>query len=89
MFSLALISLSLTCQQPVLDVKPYIPYCDSIQGATVPQWLMVFISMLLQRSKTLILFLRYQSKWTCRELTHLPLYDYYILVSKSIVDMEI
>ncbi|KAK7329843.1 hypothetical protein VNO77_24023 [Canavalia gladiata] len=25
---------------PVLDVKPYLPYCDSIQGATVPNWLM-------------------------------------------------
>ncbi|EXB94539.1 hypothetical protein L484_022849 [Morus notabilis] len=25
---------------PVLDIKPYLPYCDSIQGATVPNWLM-------------------------------------------------
>lgn len=25
---------------PVLDVKPYLPYCDSIQGATVPKWVM-------------------------------------------------
>ncbi|KAK7265312.1 hypothetical protein RJT34_32930 [Clitoria ternatea] len=25
---------------PVLDVKPYLPYCDSIQEATVPNWLM-------------------------------------------------
>ncbi|XP_073220133.1 uncharacterized protein [Cicer arietinum] len=25
---------------PVLDVKPYIPYCDSIQEAAVPNWLM-------------------------------------------------
>ncbi|KAG9131722.1 hypothetical protein Leryth_009456 [Lithospermum erythrorhizon] len=23
---------------PVLDVKPYLPYCDSIEGATVPDW---------------------------------------------------
>ncbi|XP_042476281.1 uncharacterized protein LOC122057973 isoform X2 [Macadamia integrifolia] len=23
---------------PVLDVKPYLPYCDSIPGATVPKW---------------------------------------------------
>ncbi|KAL2480998.1 hypothetical protein Adt_33964 [Abeliophyllum distichum] len=23
---------------PVLDVKPYLPYCDSILGATVPDW---------------------------------------------------
>uniref|UniRef100_A0A7N0U7A2 TsaA-like domain-containing protein n=1 Tax=Kalanchoe fedtschenkoi TaxID=63787 RepID=A0A7N0U7A2_KALFE len=26
---------------PVLDVKPYLPYCDSIQGATVPGWVKV------------------------------------------------
>lgn len=26
---------------PVLDVKPYLPYCDSIQGAEVPEWVMV------------------------------------------------
>ncbi|XP_043719992.1 tRNA (adenine(37)-N6)-methyltransferase isoform X2 [Telopea speciosissima] len=25
---------------PVLDVKPYLPYCDSIPGATVPKWVM-------------------------------------------------
>ncbi|XP_022134721.1 uncharacterized protein LOC111006924 [Momordica charantia] len=25
---------------PVLDVKPYLPYCDSVQDATVPEWLM-------------------------------------------------
>ncbi|RHN64795.1 putative TsaA-like domain-containing protein [Medicago truncatula] len=25
---------------PVLDVKPYLPYCDSIQEAAVPNWLM-------------------------------------------------
>ncbi|GAU20976.1 hypothetical protein TSUD_201250 [Trifolium subterraneum] len=25
---------------PVLDVKPYLPYCDSIQDAAVPNWLM-------------------------------------------------
>ncbi|XP_022965024.1 uncharacterized protein LOC111464972 [Cucurbita moschata] len=24
---------------PVLDVKPYLPYCDSIQDATVPKWI--------------------------------------------------
>ncbi|XP_073044221.1 uncharacterized protein [Primulina eburnea] len=23
---------------PILDIKPYLPYCDSIQGATVPDW---------------------------------------------------
>ncbi|KAJ7955734.1 tRNA (Adenine(37)-N6)-methyltransferase [Quillaja saponaria] len=26
---------------PVLDIKPYLPYSDSIQGATVPNWLMM------------------------------------------------
>ncbi|XP_057421377.1 uncharacterized protein LOC130715314 [Lotus japonicus] len=25
---------------PVLDIKPYVPYCDSIQEASVPNWLM-------------------------------------------------
>ncbi|KAJ4958481.1 hypothetical protein NE237_025592 [Protea cynaroides] len=25
---------------PVLDVKPYLPYCDSIPGATVPKWVL-------------------------------------------------
>ncbi|XP_050220521.1 uncharacterized protein LOC126670744 isoform X2 [Mercurialis annua] len=25
---------------PVLDIKPYLPYCDSIQGAAVPKWIM-------------------------------------------------
>lgn len=23
---------------PILDIKPYLPYCDSIPGATVPDW---------------------------------------------------
>uniref|UniRef100_A0A2P2Q4K0 TsaA-like domain-containing protein n=1 Tax=Rhizophora mucronata TaxID=61149 RepID=A0A2P2Q4K0_RHIMU len=23
---------------PVLDIKPYLPYCDSIQGAAMPEW---------------------------------------------------
>ncbi|GFP89723.1 nef-associated protein 1 [Phtheirospermum japonicum] len=26
---------------PVLDIKPYLPYCDNIQGATVPDWVKV------------------------------------------------
>ncbi|KAK1399853.1 TsaA-like domain-containing protein [Heracleum sosnowskyi] len=26
---------------PVLDIKPYLPYCDSIQGAKVPKWVEV------------------------------------------------
>ncbi|KAL6012326.1 hypothetical protein ACLOJK_002811 [Asimina triloba] len=28
---------------PVLDVKPYLPYSDSIHGATVPKWVMIRI----------------------------------------------
>ncbi|KAI5675411.1 hypothetical protein M9H77_06361 [Catharanthus roseus] len=23
---------------PILDIKPYLPYCDSIKGATIPDW---------------------------------------------------
>lgn len=26
---------------PVLDIKPYLPYCDGVQGATVPKWVKV------------------------------------------------
>ncbi|PPD94755.1 hypothetical protein GOBAR_DD08215 [Gossypium barbadense] len=26
---------------PVLDIKPYLPYCDSIEGAVVPNWVML------------------------------------------------
>ncbi|KAF6149083.1 hypothetical protein GIB67_018661 [Kingdonia uniflora] len=26
---------------PVLDIKPYLPYCDSVQGVTVPKWVKV------------------------------------------------
>ncbi|KAL6539642.1 hypothetical protein OROHE_011413 [Orobanche hederae] len=26
---------------PVLDIKPYLPYCDNVQGATVPDWVKV------------------------------------------------
>ncbi|GER38049.1 Nef-associated protein [Striga asiatica] len=26
---------------PVLDIKPYLPYCDNIQGAMVPDWVKV------------------------------------------------
>lgn len=39
--------LILIHQQPVLDVKPYLPYCDSIQEAAVPNWLMVMLHYLL------------------------------------------
>lgn len=27
--------------QPVLDIKPYLPYSDSIEGASVPNWVKV------------------------------------------------
>ncbi|XVF47756.1 hypothetical protein PTKIN_Ptkin03bG0136300 [Pterospermum kingtungense] len=26
---------------PVLDIKPYLPYCDSVEGAVVPNWVTV------------------------------------------------
>uniref|UniRef100_A0A0R0FHZ2 TsaA-like domain-containing protein n=1 Tax=Glycine max TaxID=3847 RepID=A0A0R0FHZ2_SOYBN len=32
--------IGLTVAKPVLDIKPYLPYCDNIQEATVPNWLM-------------------------------------------------
>ncbi|KAG1364432.1 hypothetical protein COCNU_11G012590 [Cocos nucifera] len=31
--------IGLTVAKPVLDIKPYLPYSDSINGATVPEWL--------------------------------------------------
>jgi len=31
----------ITYQQPVLDIKPYLPYSDSVKGAAVPNWLEV------------------------------------------------
>lgn len=40
-FNYKLCSLFKFYQQPVLDIKPYLPYCDSIQGAAVPEWVMV------------------------------------------------
>lgn len=30
----------------MLDVKPYVSYCDSIQEAAVPNWLMVMLHFL-------------------------------------------
>lgn len=27
--------------QPVLDIKPYLPYSDSVKGAAIPNWLEV------------------------------------------------
>jgi hypothetical protein len=26
---------------PVLDIKPYVPFCDSVPGATAPPWVQV------------------------------------------------
>ncbi|KAL3623856.1 hypothetical protein CASFOL_032672 [Castilleja foliolosa] len=31
---------------PVLDIKPYLPYCDNIQGATVPGWVKIVDNVL-------------------------------------------
>lgn len=30
-------------RQPVLDIKPYLPYCDSVPGAIAPSWVKVLI----------------------------------------------
>ncbi|KAJ0090999.1 hypothetical protein Patl1_14364 [Pistacia atlantica] len=30
-------------QQPILDIKPYLPYCDSIHGAAVPEWVTCWV----------------------------------------------
>ena len=27
-----------TAGSPVLDIKPYVPFCDSVPPATAPQW---------------------------------------------------
>lgn len=35
--------LTLVCVwQPVLDIKPYLPYCDSVPDAIAPSWVKVF-----------------------------------------------
>ncbi|KAJ0788505.1 putative trmO-like domain, YaeB-like superfamily protein [Helianthus annuus] len=36
--SILLSGVDLVDGTPVLDVKPYLPYCDSIEGASVPDW---------------------------------------------------
>lgn len=36
--SVLLSGVDLVDGTPVLDVKPYLPYCDSIEGAVVPHW---------------------------------------------------
>ncbi|KAI7733842.1 hypothetical protein M8C21_027751, partial [Ambrosia artemisiifolia] len=36
--SILLSGVDLVDGTPVLDVKPYLPYCDSIEGAVVPHW---------------------------------------------------
>ncbi|KAI3513931.1 hypothetical protein L1887_12168 [Cichorium endivia] len=36
--SILLSGVDLVDGTPVLDVKPYLPYCDSIKGALVPNW---------------------------------------------------
>ncbi|CAN0911236.1 tRNA (adenine(37)-N6)-methyltransferase [Linum grandiflorum] len=32
--------IGLTVAKPVLDIKPYLPYCDCISEASVPKWVM-------------------------------------------------
>lgn len=44
-FNYRLYSLFKFYIQPVLDVKPYLPYCDSIQGAEVPEWVKVYLQL--------------------------------------------
>ena len=29
---------------PVLDIKPYLPFCDGVQGATAPAWVAVSLA---------------------------------------------
>ncbi|XP_076904029.1 uncharacterized protein LOC143559289 [Bidens hawaiensis] len=36
--SILLSGVDLVDGTPVLDIKPYLPYCDSIHGANVPHW---------------------------------------------------
>ncbi|PIN18229.1 hypothetical protein CDL12_09105 [Handroanthus impetiginosus] len=36
-----LLGVDLVDGTPVLDIKPYLPYCDNIQEATVPDWVKV------------------------------------------------
>lgn len=38
--TLHLSSVDLVHGTPVLDIKPYLPYADSVQGAAVPQWVL-------------------------------------------------
>ncbi|KAJ9548528.1 hypothetical protein OSB04_021071, partial [Centaurea solstitialis] len=39
--SILLSGVDLVDGTPVLDIKPYLPYCDSIKGALVPDWVKV------------------------------------------------
>uniref|UniRef100_A0A9I9E0B1 TsaA-like domain-containing protein n=1 Tax=Cucumis melo TaxID=3656 RepID=A0A9I9E0B1_CUCME len=34
---------------PVLDVKPYLPYCDSVQDATISKWLLLYLNFLTKK----------------------------------------
>ena len=38
--TLHLSSVDLVHGTPVLDIKPYLPYADSVAGATVPHWVL-------------------------------------------------
>ncbi|KAF8033844.1 hypothetical protein BT93_C0187 [Corymbia citriodora subsp. variegata] len=43
--TLSLSGVDLVDGTPVLDIKPYLPYCDSLPGARVPSWVMVDSSL--------------------------------------------
>lgn len=39
---LDVMTLTLVCVwQPVLDIKPYLPYCDAVPDAIAPSWVKV------------------------------------------------
>lgn len=38
--TLHLSSVDLVHGTPVLDIKPYLPYADSVSGASVPHWVL-------------------------------------------------
>jgi tRNA (Thr-GGU) A37 N-methylase len=53
--------------QPVLDIKPYLPYSDSVKGAAVPGWLEVCTMLHI---KSCIIF--YQLKYGMEVLSGSP-----------------
>lgn len=47
---------------PVLDIKPYLPYCDNVQGAKVPDWIMVQVQVMVPNKQ-----LRHGLSFLCME----------------------